>query len=552
MGATQTRRRQHLQRRGGTWYYRRRLPASLAEATGRREVCRSLETSSYRHACEAAAFLDAKVERLRRAVRRVVELASEEEIRRVCDRFYAEIRAEDRQNRSEWTAPTDRGLPFHYELAEHIGMLGDFALDETERMAAGDRSKVIDDARRLAAESGISAEGSELDRLAFELQRTLVRAWLDCKAEWQADYSGRPRPPEAALGVATPAVPQSRGRLLSEGIELYLGVHGGQWAKKTTDETARFLNWFLQLVGDKGVREISREDVRAFEDALAKLPGNLPKGTRLREVLASDPASGLAAGTRAKCIGRIRSLLNFLEAEGWINATPAKGRPRHGKRGEQEGRYEPFSDDDLAAIFTAEFRRSTLDATQPARYWLPLTALYSGARRGEVAQLHVGDVRQIDGIWVLDLTARREGQSVKTESSRRIVPVHSQLVALGLIEYTQRRGGAGTGLLFPEVELNANGWGDAEGKWFGRWLRTQARISDSRKVFHSFRHTVVHRLKSTGTPEYLIARVVGHANASMTTGRYGGELSARDMVPIVERLDFREQLRGLAPAQGEG
>ena len=70
MGATQTRRRQHLQRRGETLYYRRGLPAALAETTGGREVYRSLGTSVYRRACEAATILDAKVERLARAMRR--------------------------------------------------------------------------------------------------------------------------------------------------------------------------------------------------------------------------------------------------------------------------------------------------------------------------------------------------------------------------------------------------------------------------------------------------------------------------------------------------
>jgi hypothetical protein len=38
------------------------------------------------------------------------------------------------------------------------------------------------------------------------------------------------------------------------------------------------------------------------------------------------------------------------------------------------------------------------------RFWLPLLALFSGARLGELCQLSVDDVREIEGVWCLEIT----------------------------------------------------------------------------------------------------------------------------------------------------
>ncbi|MNV25499.1 hypothetical protein D3C71_1165950 [compost metagenome] len=75
-----------------------------------------------------------------------------------------------------------------------------------------------------------------------------------------------------------------------------------------------------------------------------------------------------------------------------------------------------------------------LRATQAtAGYFMLAMLLYSGARIGELAQLEVADVQDRDGIWAYEIHGR--AGTVKTDESARWVPIHSQLIRLGLLEY---------------------------------------------------------------------------------------------------------------------
>lgn|GEM_PF-3706379 len=490
-------------------------------------------------------------------------MASEEKIRRLCEQFYAETLSASREERRKWRARGwDDDVTPAEEAFEAAGVGHELADDEAERMAAGDRRSVVDDARRLAQEAGLAAEGDEFDALQFELQRTLIRAYRDCAREWEADLTGSPRMTESA-GVLSPTgsglfstvSTVGGGKSLAEAVEAFLsdGKERRRWAAKTYDETARVLGWFVQWVGaDKPIDAVARDDCRTFEDALSKLPAGLPKDAKLRLEIerAGKDRERLSPSGQAKYRGRVVAFFHFAIGESWIVTSPMRGVKRReiGTRGGPNS-YEPFTDEELTRIFTADYRIEAGADANAATYWLPLIALYTGARRGEVAQLQVRDVREAEGgVWSFYFTAEGEEQSVKTESSRRVVPVHSQLVELGLPAFVEKRrkasGAKGTALLFREVRQTKNGWGDREGRRFARWL-DRVEISDPSKVFHSFRHTVSNRLKRQGVEEYLIAAVVGHANESMTTGRYGGKLEARDLVPVVERLDFRGPLAAL-------
>ena len=99
--------------------------------------------------------------------------------------------------------------------------------------------------------------------------------------------------------------------------------------------------------------------------------------------------------------------------------------------------------------------------------------MVTGARRTEIAQLKVGDLRQAEGaIWFLDFTNEGEDQSLKNLSSARSVPIHAELIRLGLVEFVSARARthAGTVSLWsgfePPIEPKAKAWT----KWFGRYL----------------------------------------------------------------------------------
>ena len=89
--------------------------------------------------------------------------------------------------------------------------------------------------------------------------------------------------------------------------------------------------------------------------------------------------------------------------------------------------------------------------------------------------------------------------------------------------------------LFPELKSRRDGYGQTVSKWFRRY-RQRCGITGSRKVFHSFRHTVINHLKQAGYPKERIAALVGHEVGSMTVGRYGKAFEAAPMRELVEAL----------------
>jgi integrase len=202
-----------------------------------------------------------------------------------------------------------------------------------------------------------------------------------------------------------------------------------------------------------------------------------------------------------------------------------------------------FTDGDLAAIFSspvyANGDRPKAGAGEAA-YWLPLLGLYTGARLGELGQLRVSDFRELQGIWFLSISDEEEGATLKTDSSRRRVPIHPHLVGLGFLTYVQERREAGEAApLFPELTPDSRGvltgsWS----KWFGRWLRNTVLIMDRRKVFHSFRHTFKDACREAGITQEVHDQLSGHA-ARNVGSTYGGDtFPLKPLSEAVGKINF--------------
>ena len=78
--------------------------------------------------------------------------------------------------------------------------------------------------------------------------------------------------------------------------------------------------------------------------------------------------------------------------------------------------------------------------------------LYSGARVGELAQLYLRDFADIHGVKFFRISDDNDGQSVKNASSRRLVPIHPDLLELGLWDRVERLRAQGQERLFPDLQ----------------------------------------------------------------------------------------------------
>jgi integrase len=278
---------------------------------------------------------------------------------------------------------------------------------------------------------------------------------------------------------------------------------------------------------------------RDYKSTLLKLPPNINKSPQYRnksidEILAmkGKPA---ASHTINKNLVSISSFFEWAIRYGFTNQNPAKLMTIKSPKRANEERKE-FSDADLEKLFkTPIFIEKSFK--KPYQYWLPILALLTGARLNELCQLHLSDFEKIEGINLIRIVDDGGGKKVKSRAANRDIPIHPQLIRLGLLDYVAFLKSKGELRLFPELKLSRDGYGQVPSKWFARY-RKSCGIIDSGKVFHSFRHTFINKLKQSNVGKEKIAQLVGHEDESETFGRYGKIYDATVMDEVINLLNF--------------
>lgn len=140
-------------------------------------------------------------------------------------------------------------------------------------------------------------------------------------------------------------------------------------------------------------------------------------------------------------------------------------------------------------------------------------------------------------MWCFDVN-EEDDKRLKTEASRRLVPLHPKLIDLGLLRYVETMRGKKSPRLWPSLtRRDIDGYCPALGNWFGRFNRKHI-TDDPLKTFHSLRHTVADTLKQQGCQEYMIAEILGHANDSVTTARYGKRVNPKALLEVLSQVKF--------------
>ena len=105
-------------------------------------------------------------------------------------------------------------------------------------------------------------------------------------------------------------------------------------------------------------------------------------------------------------MGRIKSFLNWArDVEQITTVSTAILQLAKGKS--EASHNEPFSDDDLKKLFgSAAYHDQSF--AKASEFWIPLLGLYTGARINELAQLHVDEIDEHDGVTMLSIND--EGQ----------------------------------------------------------------------------------------------------------------------------------------------
>jgi integrase len=322
---------------------------------------------------------------------------------------------------------------------------------------------------------------------------------------------------------------------------------------QTLIETETAMRRFIDIFGDMKISDVHKEHTRKYRDMLSKVPKHLTAKQRmlpinvLMDLDQSHPRP--APQTINKSLNLLGAVLSRAEKEGhfdninWSN--PFAVKLPVDERDEES--YEPFSVDELNAllsspVFSQKIRPNSgkLDTAK----WVPLFALFHGARRAEVLQLFVSDVQYIEntGIWTFDIN-RKYGKKVKNATSERIVPIHPKIIELGFpIFYRERLKAVGVeGALWQGFEdrekykSRSDNWS----KWFHSYL--DAHVTASKvKRFHSFRATFKRfgRDATSEMSDVIIDRICGHSprTEGEKYGRQKDGTGRRDGGYTIERL----------------
>lgn len=335
---------------------------------------------------------------------------------------------------------------------------------------------------------------------------------------------------------------------------------GNAWVKKTASEYGRVLDLASTVIGgNKPVSLVSTDDVKLVRDTLAKLPSNIIKAKGNAEkslsilIAENQSAPRLSASTQNKHFTMFRSFLQWLVDEEEMPKMPGANIKvlGSGKNKAQGDRY-PYSKEQLQRIFSSPLYRgcsSRLRRTKPGPevyrdgyYWIPLVALYSGLRLGEIVQLGTADVKHDGDVTYFDVSlAEGDGKHLKTGSSERRVPVHAKLIELGLLDYVQQVRKQKKARVFHDIKPGEDGYFSHNfSKWWGRYTRS-IKVHTSKTAFHSFRHNFTDALREAEVPESIAKGLVGHADRSVHAG-YGKGASIQKLSEHLNRIEYPVEL----------
>lgn len=172
-----------------------------------------------------------------------------------------------------------------------------------------------------------------------------------------------------------------------------------------------------------------------------------------------------------------------------------------------------------------------------AAYWLPILAIFTGARLSELAQLQVNDVVVRCEIPYISISNLGLNQQVKTAAGIRKIPVHSELIRLGFFEYVKRFGCNEFGSLWSQLKFRKNKPGGNYSNWFGDFRRSLG-IAESQD-FHAFRHSVRSQLAEKDISEPTIDSIMGHQISGSTGARVYSHRTLNNIKMAIEKIEYK-------------
>jgi integrase len=301
------------------------------------------------------------------------------------------------------------------------------------------------------------------------------------------------------------------------------------------------LDRFTELHGDLPVARIKRPHVLRFREALQEMPlrrtGKLRTATLPELVEWSKEHTSVqrvSAETVNVMLGSVQAVSVWAQNNGLIPEDVSWSDPFSRMRlPTRRFKRAPWALEELRTLFSSTIFTHgdrPVSGKGEAAFWLPLMALFTGARLNELAPLTAADVITDPATDIVSINIkqdREQGRRLKTAGSARLVPIHPELTRIGFLKFVDWicLTASEEARLFPLLVLSRKGsFGEAWAKWFGDYKRRLG-IKNKASVFHSFRHGFKDAARAAHVSEELHDALTGHAGSSV-----GPTYGSRDMV----------------------
>lgn len=578
----------NLYRTEESYYYRKRIPSDLRDILQRVEYKKALR-GNYQSAKRKTAFLNSALDKLFDKIRLVKPTT--DDIKQIVRNYFEKllIDAEGQMwlDSEVWaglvTSDHDGANPeqrlenledqlqevktifrrqafreYYFDLARQIIEAKGFQFYEmssaTSQLYKG-LAEADSEALRIAiaARQGESAQ-TEITHPMFKGCRNYIHEPdldLLTKYEGLPYYAGQQDCPTLCLAIA-------------RHIQF---IQSNNYKGNTLQEIENTLLFIPEIIGDKLLSNITSEDCRNLRDCIARAPSHYGKKYKSKGLGLLDVINGksdyqrLSATTVDKYWQWIGRFFSWCVNESYIQKNPLGQIKVQATKPSIEDR-DPFSGKELQAFFSSpqytghksDSRRSIPGdiIRKDGKYWIPLIGLFSGMRLGEIVQLTLSDIRYDEDVPYFDVNfGERQSKSLKNKQSCRTIPIHPDLVKMGLIAMIEdmRTKHTPSTRLFQDVKISAkHGPSHEFSKSFSRYM-DQIGLKRDKLVFHSFRHNFVQGMREARIDhdrmDALDGRITGNKGGSNTRRNYGRAFTAKDLYPDLSRIKYAVNLSHL-------
>ncbi|WP_172965641.1 site-specific integrase [Agrobacterium sp. FDAARGOS_525] len=353
---------------------------------------------------------------------------------------------------------------------------------------------------------------------------------------------------------------QGAGEAFAEAARRYIEEVQRDPSAKLTEQTRgqyeAVYRLFDQWAGKPFLHEVNRKQAADFLDKIATLDPHWGRSPQTKQRTFDDIFKEFGnheTGLRNRTVNRYATALSMVWQWAKQRGRLSGENPweeQYRKTGEKRKTQKlPFAIEEMKKLLATQPEVRPKQQSHPNTLaWLCLISAYSGMRLNEMCDRKVADIKQEDDVWYFDIT------NAKSEAGDRKVPIHSRLIAAGLLEFMRHHKSE---WLFPALKP---GGPDGKRSWYIskrfteyrrklKIVRPDERTGKDRVDFHSFRRSAIKVLERARLPQTEVAQVVGHDREGITFGTYNPDgLDIRALQQVVEAIRYPEIEREIAVA----